>query len=253
MWFNRLFASFSLFLLQHVLPDLKELEKMYSIEDGVVVVGVHSPKFDHEKDPSSVLNAVLRNEIMHPVVNDPACKLWQMLFVNCWPTLVILGPEGQVRISQQFLLHWYPINQSINRPNIQSEFGIILWRRLFLLQILFIFMGEGHRMQLLKNTTLCLEYFKSAGRISSHSLPIRSERDTAPISFLSYPAKVCTSPDGSLLAISDSGHHRVVIASNVGLVMVRKIVVDGIRIHWLIQCWNGHLIDWLVDRLSWFH
>ncbi|OQV12080.1 NHL repeat-containing protein 2 [Hypsibius exemplaris] len=164
---------------QHVLPDLKELERLYSVEDGVVVVGVHSPKFDHEKDSSSVLNAVLRNEIAHPVVNDPSCKLWQMLFVNCWPTLVILGPEGQ---------------------------------------ILFIFMGEGHRIHLFKSVTICLEYFKAAGRISAHSLPTRSERDATSSSILSYPGKICLSHDGSHLAIADSGHHRIVIASNVGLV-----------------------------------
>lgn len=44
----------------HVLPDLEELEKIFKPTDGVVVVGVHSAKFDNEKDSANILSAMIR-------------------------------------------------------------------------------------------------------------------------------------------------------------------------------------------------
>lgn len=44
----------------HILPDLEEVEKEYLDTDGVVVVGVHSAKFDNEKDSANILNSILR-------------------------------------------------------------------------------------------------------------------------------------------------------------------------------------------------
>ena len=52
----------------HILPDLAKLEKKYANE--LVVIGVHSPKFDNEKETKSIRKAILRYEIEHPVVND---------------------------------------------------------------------------------------------------------------------------------------------------------------------------------------
>ncbi|KAL2941673.1 Protein SUPPRESSOR OF QUENCHING 1 chloroplastic [Bienertia sinuspersici] len=50
----------------HVLPDLEFLEKKYK-EMPFTVVGVHSAKFDNEKDLEAIRNAVLRYRITHPV------------------------------------------------------------------------------------------------------------------------------------------------------------------------------------------
>lgn len=75
----------------HVLPDLKKLEQLYTVEDGVVVVGVHSAKFDNEKDSANILSAVQRYDITHPVVNDGNSAMWMDLKIKCWPTLLILG------------------------------------------------------------------------------------------------------------------------------------------------------------------
>lgn len=75
----------------HILPDLKKIEDSYSVEDGLVVIGVHSAKFDNEKDSSNILSAVQRYNITHPVVNDNVQSMWSDLKVVCWPTLIILG------------------------------------------------------------------------------------------------------------------------------------------------------------------
>src|SRR5947208_12174115 len=59
----------------HTLPDLARLEKKYA--NQLVVIGVHSAKFDNEKETESIRKAVLRNEIAHPVVNDAEMKIWR--------------------------------------------------------------------------------------------------------------------------------------------------------------------------------
>ena len=76
----------------HTLPDLAKLEKKYANE--LVVIGVHSAKFENEKETESIRKAISRYEIKHPVVNDANMKIWRTYGVNSWPTLVLLDSEG---------------------------------------------------------------------------------------------------------------------------------------------------------------
>ncbi len=76
----------------HTLPDLAKLEARYP---GVlVVIGVHSPKFENEKKTESIQKAVMRYEIKHPVVNDADHKIWKAYNVGSWPTLILIDPDG---------------------------------------------------------------------------------------------------------------------------------------------------------------
>src|SRR5262245_9211998 len=59
----------------HTLPDLAKLEKKFA--DQLVVIGIHSAKFDNEKDSENIRKAILRYEISHPVVNDANMQIWQ--------------------------------------------------------------------------------------------------------------------------------------------------------------------------------
>ncbi|MFH4316790.1 thioredoxin-like domain-containing protein, partial [Acinetobacter baumannii] len=52
----------------HIIPDLKRLEAKYA--DQLVVIGVHSAKFDNERDTENIRRIILRYGIEHPVVND---------------------------------------------------------------------------------------------------------------------------------------------------------------------------------------
>ena len=80
----------------HILPDLHELEKKYPVAEGVVIIGVHSAKFPNEKDTDNITSAVRRYGIEHAVVNDTKAALWHQLGIQCWPTIVILGPDGKL-------------------------------------------------------------------------------------------------------------------------------------------------------------
>jgi thiol-disulfide isomerase/thioredoxin len=78
----------------HVIDELHALEAAYP--DELVIIGVHSPKFEHEKSDRAVSAATERYEVTHPVFNDPELRLWQQYAVRAWPTLVLIDPEGYV-------------------------------------------------------------------------------------------------------------------------------------------------------------
>jgi thiol-disulfide isomerase/thioredoxin len=76
----------------HVLDELRPLEAKYA--DVLVIVGVHSPKFEHEKDPAALAAAVDRYEVRHPVLDDPDLTTWDQYTAKAWPTLCVVDPEG---------------------------------------------------------------------------------------------------------------------------------------------------------------
>lgn len=78
----------------HVLDELRELEEAH--RDVLVIVGVHSPKFEHEADPDALRAAVERYDVRHPVLDDPDLVTWGAYTARAWPTLVVVDPEGYV-------------------------------------------------------------------------------------------------------------------------------------------------------------
>jgi thiol-disulfide isomerase/thioredoxin len=76
----------------HVLDELRPLEEKYG--DALVVIGVHSPKFEHERDPAALADAVERYGVQHPVVDDGEMRLWQQYTAKAWPTLAVIDPTG---------------------------------------------------------------------------------------------------------------------------------------------------------------
>jgi thiol-disulfide isomerase/thioredoxin len=78
----------------HVLAELRPVEQKFA--DVLTVVGVHSPKFEHEKLPESVSAAIERHDVEHPVLNDPDMATWASYGVRAWPTLVLVDPLGEI-------------------------------------------------------------------------------------------------------------------------------------------------------------
>lgn len=78
----------------HVIEELHALERDFG--DELVIIGVHSPKFEHEKSDRAVAAATERYAVSHPVFNDPELHLWQQYAVRAWPTLVLIDPDGYV-------------------------------------------------------------------------------------------------------------------------------------------------------------
>ena len=78
----------------HVLPDLKYLEQKY--QDNLTVIGVHSAKFDHEKDTENIRQAALRYDIQHPILVDRDFEVWQQYAVRAYPTFAVIDPKGYI-------------------------------------------------------------------------------------------------------------------------------------------------------------
>lgn len=125
----------------------------------------------------NVRSAVLRYDICHPVVNDGEARLWHELEVSCWPTLVLLGPRGN---------------------------------------LLFSLVGEGHRDRLMLFTDSALRFYGEQGLLKTHTVGLKLYRDSLPPSILSFPGKVAVDNSKKRLAIADSGHHRILVVSLTG-------------------------------------
>ncbi|XP_020635571.3 NHL repeat-containing protein 2 isoform X1 [Pogona vitticeps] len=164
----------------HLLPDLHELEEKHSIKDGLLVVGVHSAKFPNEKVLDNIKSAVLRYNITHPVVNDADATLWHELEVSCWPTLVIVGPRGNM---------------------------------------LFTLVGEGHKDKLFLFVSIALKYYREQGQINANPIRTKLYRDSLPPSPLLFPGKVTADCSGDRLVIADTGHHRILVVRKNGQIL----------------------------------
>jgi thiol-disulfide isomerase/thioredoxin/sugar lactone lactonase YvrE len=78
----------------HVLEDLRRLEAKFG--DKLAVIGVHTPKFDNEKNLDTLRSIVIRYRIEHPVVNDVDFSLATYYRMRAWPTQVVIDPQGKV-------------------------------------------------------------------------------------------------------------------------------------------------------------
>ena len=66
----------------HILPDLEALEETFENNEQVLVIGVHSAKFENERVGSNISNAIQRYDIKHPVINDAQATLWHNLSIR---------------------------------------------------------------------------------------------------------------------------------------------------------------------------
>jgi DNA-binding beta-propeller fold protein YncE/thiol-disulfide isomerase/thioredoxin len=155
----------------HTLPDLAKLERKYA--DQLVVVGVHSAKFDNEKNSESIRKAILRYEIKHPVVNDANMKIWRTYGASSWPTLVLIDPEGYL----------------IGGASGEGLYDVFDEHIEKLIKI--------HRAKKTLNE-----------RPMRFELARAHERGDSPLFF---PGKVVADAAGGRLFIADSTHHRIVI------------------------------------------
>ena len=159
----------------HILPDLKFLEEKYP--DQIVVIGVHSAKFDNEKDSQNIRNAILRYNIQHPVVNDSEMVIWRRFGTRVWPTLAIVDPEGKFAGSQS---------------------------------------GEGHGQLIDAVVAQLIKYHRWKGTLDETPLVFASEASKSPPTTLRYPGKVLADDASQRVFITDSNHNRIVVASATG-------------------------------------
>src|SRR5271170_4359627 len=65
--------------------------------DGLVVVGVHTPEFAFEKDPANVAKAVTDLKITYPVAIDSDYAIWKAFNNQYWPAHYFIDAKGEIR------------------------------------------------------------------------------------------------------------------------------------------------------------
>jgi thiol-disulfide isomerase/thioredoxin len=66
-------------------------------DQGLVVVGVHTPEFPFEHDEENVREAVKEMRVEYPVALDPDFAVWRAFDNNYWPAVYIADAEGRIR------------------------------------------------------------------------------------------------------------------------------------------------------------
>ncbi|ACC74123.1 cytochrome c biogenesis protein DipZ [Paraburkholderia phymatum] len=90
------FWTYSCINCLRTLPYLKTWSDRYG-QDGLVVVGVHTPEFAFERDPSNVKRAVRDLGIRYPVAIDNGYGIWQAFGNQYWPAFYIVDAQGRIR------------------------------------------------------------------------------------------------------------------------------------------------------------
>ena len=60
----------------------------------VTIIGVHSPKYEHEKNKANVRHAVEEQSLPFTVVNDNGLQVWKHVGCQVLPTVLVFGPDA---------------------------------------------------------------------------------------------------------------------------------------------------------------
>lgn len=175
------FWTFGCINCQHIIPDLRKLEKEFANE--LVVIGVHSAKFYSERANKNIRKAILKFGIEHPVVNDAKFKVWQSYGINAWPTVVLIDPEGRVMGKA-------------------SGEGFYTKIRQYIRQVV------NERGSKINRTPLKFQLEKDQESATSKNACLR------------FPSKMIQAPNGTLY-IADSGHNRILKLDQQGKVIAQ--------------------------------
>ncbi|MDQ3837567.1 MAG: thioredoxin family protein [Thermoproteota archaeon] len=90
------FWTYSCINCIRTIPYLNAWYEKYA-DDGLVIIGVHTPEFDFEKDYNNVKAAVEKFDIKYPVVQDNEKGTWNAYENRYWPRKYLIDSDGYVR------------------------------------------------------------------------------------------------------------------------------------------------------------
>ncbi|TMA86287.1 MAG: thioredoxin family protein [Deltaproteobacteria bacterium] len=81
------------------LPYVRKWAEKYK-EQGLVVIGVHTPEFRFEKDVDNVRRAAKEMKIDFPIAIDNDYAIWRAFDNHYWPALYVIDAQGRIRHHQ---------------------------------------------------------------------------------------------------------------------------------------------------------
>lgn len=89
------FWTYSCVNCVRVMPYVKQWHAKYR-DQGLVVVGVHTPEYGYEKKLGNLRAAVQRFGIAYPVAQDNAYETWNAYGNRYWPALYLIDQQGRI-------------------------------------------------------------------------------------------------------------------------------------------------------------
>lgn len=111
------FWTFSCINCIRTLPYIKSWYEKYHA-DGLVVIGVHTPEFEFEKNIDNVKKAISQYQISYPVILDNQYGTWQSFRNQYWPAHFLIDKNGMVVYE-----HFGEGNYDITEHNIVALLG----------------------------------------------------------------------------------------------------------------------------------
>jgi len=90
------FWTFGCYNCRNTLPFIKGWHDRYH-DNGLTVVGVHSPEFEEERKVENLRREVSSLGIRYAVVTDNDYQTWNAYHVEAWPTSFLLDKQGRNR------------------------------------------------------------------------------------------------------------------------------------------------------------
>lgn len=91
------FWTYSCINCLRTLPYIKKWHEKYSAM-GLVIIGVHTPEFEFEKDSKNVSAFIKKEGIAYPVVMDNDYKIWNSFANRYWPRKYLIDTKGIIRL-----------------------------------------------------------------------------------------------------------------------------------------------------------
>lgn len=157
----------------HMIPVFEQIEEKYA--DEVVVIGVHSAKFETEGQTDNLRQIVRRYDLRHPVINDNQFMVWQTYGARAWPTAVVIDPRGNVVVREAGEIPFAAFDAYLS--------GMVA-------------------------------YYDGIDETIIDRRPLEAALEGAgdPGTLLLFPGKVLADEAGGRLFIADSNHNRIVVA-----------------------------------------
>src|SRR5215831_4385871 len=84
---------------RRTLPYLRAWARKYQ-DQGLVVIGVHTPEFSFEKDVDNVRRAAKEQKVDYPIAIDSDYAIWNAFSNQYWPALYFVDAQGRIRHHQ---------------------------------------------------------------------------------------------------------------------------------------------------------
>ncbi|MBI3765567.1 MAG: redoxin domain-containing protein [Ignavibacteriales bacterium] len=93
------FWTYGCYNCRNTIPAINDWQKKYEGKN-FLIIGVHTPEFDREKNLASLRQQVAQLDVQYAVVTDNEYRTWEAYHQQYWPTLYVIDKQGIIRFVQ---------------------------------------------------------------------------------------------------------------------------------------------------------